>query len=315
MAFLNDTGGTPYQLNQNSGSGLGRGQSIVQSMGVNVTGGSTVAPGASAPGFQAPPGSPTSTVYMGAQFKGAKPPAGSGPYAPGYRAPYTGGGGMSYAEASMLPTTWSEKELRSFVNKGILYKAQGFSADMGMPEIVNAWQGLVQNAQQFSQSGTDWSPYDVLETYNQKPGSFGTTKSADGDWLLDARTGERIKYIGPRSKTTTSKHVDLSSPEDVRALATQSLTELLGRAPTAEEMTKYRASIAGYEKSNPQLTTTTTQINDQGEATGESSTTSGGATDAARAGLISDEAKQGPEYGKFQSATTYFNAMMQMMGG
>lgn len=311
MAFTNDTGNSslPYQLNSGSGN---RGLDILAKNGVNVTGGSTVQPLA---GFTMQPGTPQSTVYLGASAKGVKPTAGTGPYAPGFTQKYVGSQGMTYQEASLLPTQWSDKELKDFVNKGILYKAAGFSADMGMPEIVSAWQKLVQDSQTFSASGTDWSPWDVLETYNQKPGAFGTVKSADGDWLLDARSGERIKYIGPRSKTTTEKRVDLSSPEDVRALTTQMLTELLGRAPTAAELAKYRTSITGLEKANPSIATTTTTINDQGEAVGSSTTTSGGVSDAARQGLVEQGAKQGPEYGKFQSATTYFNAMMQMMGG
>lgn len=300
----------PQQLGQNSGTGLGRGQDVVSGFGISVTGGSTVAPGASAPGYITQPGTPQSKVYMG------KTPYAGGTADPtGARKVMSSPNYLSYDQAKMAPLGWSDKELKKFVNQGILYKVPGFGADMGMPEIMSAWDDLVQTAQGFSQSGTDWSPEDVLETYNQKPGSFGTVKSADGDWLLDARTGEKIKYIGPRTKTTTSKHIDLSSPEDVRALATQQLTELLGRAPTSEEMSKYRTAISGFEKANPENTTTTTTINDQGEAVGESSTTTGGVSDVARASLIADEAKQGPEYGKYQGATTYFNAMMQMLGG
>jgi hypothetical protein len=47
----------------------------------------------------------------------------------------------------------------------------------------------------------------------------------------------------------------------------------------------------------------------------QSSKTTGGASAAARGTLVEDAAKKGPEYGKFQSATTYFDAMMQMIGG
>lgn len=313
MAFTNDGGNkTPYQLNQNSGGGLNYGQKVVSQYGTSVSGGSTV----SASSYQAPPGSPGSLVYLGANNSRTAAP--KGPYAPGYKpmgTPYTGSDNTKYENAIMQPLDWSDKQLKSFVNKGILYKLPGFGADMGMPEIMSAWDDLVKTSQGFSRPGQEWTPFDVMETYNQKPGSFGTVKSSDGDWLLDARTGEKIKYIGPRSKTTTEKRVDLSSPEDVRALSTQMLTELLGRAPTSEELAKYRTSISGLEKANPTIARTTTTINDQGEATDSSTTTSGGVSDAARQGLIGDAAKEGPEYGKFQSATTYFNAMMQMMGG
>lgn len=233
----------------------------------------------------------------------------SGPKLVGSQGRYT-----PYEEARLLPTTWDKATLAKFVNNGILNKVYGFGADMGMPEIVSAWDDLVQSSINLSTGDKKWTPWEIMDSYGNA-GKFGTVKSADGDWLLDAATGEKIKYIGPRTKTTTEKHVDLSSPEDVRALTTQMLTELLGRAPTSEELSKYRSSISGLEKANPTVTKTTTTLNDRGEVEASDSTTSGGTTDAARGMLITDAAKQGPEYGKFQSATTYFNAMMQMMGG
>lgn len=285
----------PNQLNQNSGNAFG--QSVIQQNGINVTGGSTVAPGASL--FAPPPGTPTSKVYLGQSYQGST-------LTPNYQ---------SYQDARLAPLGWSEKELKKFVNQGIVYKMPKFSADMGLPEIMDAWDDLVQQSQSFSRPGAEMSPNDIMESYNKKPGAFGTVKDQSGDWLLDARTGDRIKYIGPRSKTTTEKRVDLSSPEDVKAITTQALTELLGRAPTADEMVKYKTAMGAFESAHPGVATTTTQFNDQGVAADSSTVTSGGVTDAARTQLITDQAKKGPEYGKYQSATTYMNALMQMIGG
>lgn len=221
---------------------------------------------------------------------------------------------LSYEEARLLPTTWDQNTLRKFVNTGIVNKLPGFGADMGMPEIVSAWDELVKSSLAFSKPGQEWTPWEVMDSYGNS-GKFGTVKSPDGDWLLDAATGQKIKYIGPRTKTTTEKRVDLSSPEDVRAITTQTLTQILGRAPTAEEMAKYRTAMTGFEQAHPSVATTTTTLNDQGEAVSSDTTTSGGVTEAGRQQLITEQAKKGPEYGKFQSATTYFNAMMQMIGG
>lgn len=231
-------------------------------------------------------------------------------------------GAVQYGEAKNLPLQWMNSDpekLSQFVNTGILRKAPGFKPGMGMPEILSAWDTLVQQAWTMNKAGVDtktgnpWTPWDVLNTYSNEGMNYGTIKS--GDWLIDARTGERIKYIGPKSKTTTEKRVDLSSPEDVRALTTQMLTELLGRAPTTKELASYRASINGYEEKNPQIATTTQTLNDMGEVVNTDTKTSGGTSQAARQALISEQAKQGPEYGKYQGGTTYFNAMMQMLGG
>jgi hypothetical protein len=258
-------------------------------------------------------------VYLGPKL-GTKTSAPKGPYAPGYTPKYQGTttydytakDEMPYEEAQLMPLKWSDKEKRDFVNKGILYKMPGFSPDMGLPEIMSAWDDLSKMSATWAKQGQNWSPWDIMDSY-KNDGKFGTVRR--GDWLYDVATGEKVKYVGPKTKTTTDKRVDLSSPEDVKALTTQMLSELLGRAPTTEELARYRAAINGYEEANPEVTTTTTTLDDQGEAVAQSSKTTGGASEAARAGLVSEPATKGPEYGKYQSATTYFDAMMQMIGG
>lgn len=261
------------------------------------------------------------SVYLGPKLGPKKSTAPQGPYAPGYSPKYqntpgnydyTGKRESSYENARLMPLEWDNKEVRDFISKGILYKIPGFDADMGMPEVVSAWDDLVKSSMAFSQNGTNWSPWDVMDSYKKKE-NFGTVRR--GDWLYDAATGEKVKYVGPKTKTTTNKNINLSSPEDVKAITTQMLTELLGRAPTVEELAKYRASINGYENANPEVTTTTSTLDDMGEVVSQSSKTSGGASQAAIGGIISDAAKEGPEYGKYQSATTYYNALMQMIGG
>lgn len=282
--------------------------------GISVSGGSTVSAGA---GFNAgayfggvQPGSPGSKVYMGPN-KGVMNPgllAGG----PGVIGLFNKGTTANYEDARMMPTGWSEKQKRDFVSKGILYGIPGFDYNMGMPEIMDKWDSMITAAQSFSKDGAEWSPWDIMESY-RKGDDWGTVRK--GDWLYDARTGEKVKYVGPKTKTTTSKNVNLSSPEDVKALTTQMLTELLGRAPTTEELARYRSSINGYEEANPELTTTTQTLNDMGEVVSQSSKTSGGASQAALSTIVSEGAKQGPEYGKYQSGTTYFNALMQMISG
>lgn len=233
---------------------------------------------------------------------------------------------MPYSDAALAVTQWGEPQLRDFVNRGIINKVPGFEPGMGMPQIQAAWQNMVQASVLFNSQAKpgdkQWTPFDVLNSWSDAKGtgkgSFGTKR--DGDWLYDVATGERIKYVGPRSKTVTSKKVDLSSAADVKAIATQALRELLGRAPTAEEFAKFRGAINSEEKGNPLVTKTTQQLSPDlasgsVDVTSESSTTSGGVSDAARAALISAPTQKTKEYGKYQSGTTYWDAMMQMIAG
>lgn len=234
---------------------------------------------------------------------------------------------MDYESARNLPTGWSPERLKQFVNKGIMYGIPGFDVGMGMPEIVSAWDELVKASATFSVGGKKWTPWDVMESYggSGEGSKFGTMTK--GDWVYDVATGERLKYVGKTTRKTKSEQVDLSSAEEVQALVTQVLREALGRAPNEKELARFKATISGFEKENPTVTEVTETATEESIAaamasggdvfTGaeQKSVTSGGVTDAARAQLVTDPTQDTQEYGKFQSGTTYWDAMMQMIGG
>lgn len=228
---------------------------------------------------------------------------------------------MSVDDARNLPLDWARndpKKLKEFVNKGIIAKVRGFDSDMGMPEIMSAWDDLVSTAVTFSKSGQDWTPWDVMDTYGDTKGKFGTERR--GDWVYDVATDKPVKYVGATTKTQTNKKVNLTSIEDVRALAMQTLREALGRAPTTEEVAQFRTSINALETASPEVGTTTVQLKpnlatgevEQGDST---TTSSGGVSQAAMESVISQSVQGSPEAAKYQGGTTYFNALMGMLGG
>ena len=233
---------------------------------------------------------------------------------------------MDYETARVLPTGWTPERLKQFVNKGIMYGIPGFDVGMGMPEIVAAWDDLVRASATFSTGGRKWTPWDVMESYGGSgKQNFGTMTK--GDWVYDVATGERLKYVGKTTRKTKTEQVDLSSPEEVQALVTQVLREALGRAPNEKELAKFKATISGFEKEHPTVTevteTATAESIEAARASGgdvftgaqQSSVTSGGVSDAARAALVTAPTEETKEYGKFQAGTTYWDAMMQMIGG
>lgn len=228
---------------------------------------------------------------------------------------------LTFKEARSEPLRWMQSDpemLKKFVNTGVLNKIPGFDVGMGMPEIMHAWDRLLEDSWVMNQrmpGGEDkkFTPWDVMNSYSNPKNKFGTVRK--GDWEYDIATGEKVKYVGPKTKTSTQKKIDLSNPEDVRAIATNALSELLGRSPNAEELAQFRLSINSFEEANPAMATTTETLNDMGEVVATDTKTSGGVSDAARQLMIADEAKKGPEYAKFQSGTTYWNALVQMMGG
>jgi hypothetical protein len=229
---------------------------------------------------------------------------------------------MSYQDARLMPLSWTPDQIKKFVNQGILNKVPGFNANMGMPDVVSAWDDLVKASYSFnsgSQSdGRKWTPQDVMDTYSAQKGQYGTIRQ--GDWMVDAATGEKVKYVGATTKTTTSRSINLSSAEDVQAITTQVLTQALGRAPTPKEVAQYKATINAQEKANPTVTTTTSKITPDvaagtADVTDQSSVTTGGVSAAAQQQLIQDSAQKTQEYAKYQAGTTYYNAMMSMLAG
>lgn len=257
----------------------------------------------------------TDSVYVGRGALGLK-----GPGAPGRRSD-TSRGYTTYDQAQLLPATWyanDPQRYKQMLAKMVMYKIPGISADSGLPEMSAAWDTLLQmsinlNKAQGENVTKSWSPMDVLESYNKPAGSLGTRKV--GDFLVDVATGEKVKYVGPKSKTTKQTAIDLSDPEAVQAIATQTLAQMIGRAPTDKELAQFKATLNGYERSHPETTATTETYDDMGNVSASNVVHSGGVTDAARAEVLSGGIKGSKEYAKYQGGTTYFNALMQMVGG
>jgi hypothetical protein len=264
-----------------------------------------------APGFGASQNPiPTDPVMVGTRAMG---------YGPGKGLGVSLNDSTTYGQAQNLPAQWYSSDpgfYKQFIAKAVMYKLPGASADMGLPEAGSVWDNLLQTAINLNKAGgkkTDWTPWDVLDSYNRPAGSLGTRKV--GDWLIDNATGEKVKYVGPKSKTTSQTAIDLSNPEQVQAIATQTLTQMIGRAPTDKELAQFKATLNGYEKSHPETTTTTDTYDDMGNVSASNVVHSGGVTDAARQTVLGEGVQKTKEYGKYQAGTTYFNSLMQMIGG
>ena len=229
---------------------------------------------------------------------------------------------LTYNDAVGLPLVWSRndpKKLREFVNKGILLKMPGFSPDMGMPEIMDAWKAAVDSSVEFSKnSPTRWTPWDVIDSYGNSKGSMGTT--VENGWVIDLATGKRIGYKGELTKKTKRTEINLTSPEEVHAIMNQALADALGRAPTDKELAEFRASVSSMEVARPQTSEVTTTYKPNLETgnleeVSSSAVNTGGVSSGDIQQAASMAAKKTPEYGKYQSGTTYFDAMMQMITG
>jgi anti-sigma factor ChrR (cupin superfamily) len=87
--------------------------------------------------------------------------------------------------------------------------------------------------------------------------------------------------------------------------------EQLGRDPEEGEMDRYVSMIQSGYRSHPSTTTTTQTTDAQGNTTQKSSTTGGNYDPSS---MLVDQAQADPEWGSYQAATKYFNAMISALG-
>lgn len=160
-------------------------------------------------------------------------------------------------------------------------------------QLAGLWGAYVQQAASYYAAGVRLSPWDIM--------------SKD----MASREAAVAK---PRTVTQTSKSFDLSTEGDAKAIFLTAAQQLLGRDPTKSETKKFQAALNAMEKANPTITTTTSNYLGS-ELQGQESTTTGGVKEGSRQVLAMEEAKKDPEYGAYQAATTYFDALMDAIGG
>jgi hypothetical protein len=206
----------------------------------------------------------------------------------------------SYSDVSNQYYLWDEPTKQKFRSELAL---TGAEVDrMSDAQIQKAWASYVAQAGAYWQNGNGkaLTPWDVMS--------------------MDRANRERQ---GPTTSTSTSTStaLDISTREDAAYIAQQAARSLLGRDPTRQEVTTLLGSLNAYERKNPRVTTSTqTSTTQPGGAGGggdtsstSTSNTQGGVSEQARAMLAQDQLKQNKEYGAYQAATTYYQAMMQTL--
>jgi hypothetical protein len=186
---------------------------------------------------------------------------------------------------------WDTKTKNKFLTQ--LGLAGYDTQSMKDSQIASLWGNYAAQAAQYFSQGKRLTPWDIL--------------AKDRD--------QREAYLNtPRSVTQTSTNYDMSTREDAHGIFLQAAQSLLGRDPTKAEIGAFQKALNAYEKANPTVTTQTT--NYMGDTvTGATSTTKGGVKEGARQLMAMEDVKADPEYGAYQAATTYFDAMMEMIGG
>jgi hypothetical protein len=202
---------------------------------------------------------------------------------------------MSLMQAQNLPYAWDDDEVAENMRK---FRKAGVNVT-DFDGLKNAWSALVDRASKMyvlSQGEKKVTPWDVLELHKKERRDAGV--------FTDFEDGSRtVKYTSV---------TDISEGASWEVLRT-TLSALLGRDPSDQELRDYSYRMNTLAAKNPSITESITRYK-AGEVVSEDRTTTGGFDSADMAKEAYEQAQNDPEYAKVQGGTTLFNALIQALG-
>lgn len=277
--------------------------------GIAASGGGNLAPGGGG------------VVYMGSEriTKGDSISKGSGQSLPRGKTMYGSRDvKMTSDEAYKDYFTWNQKKQADFVAQGIL--SGMLKLGDGPLEGSKLWKKLVDEAARYGSVGKKVTPFDLMASYVSASGG-GNAWTSQGVWEVNTVTGERRyagpgKYLGNGQAQETSSRVDLTDPDTAKAVATKLFQDMMGRDPGAGELGGFASALHSAEQNSPVVANTTTTYDmTSGQALSSSTQSSGGVSAEGKAYIGEQQVKKKKEYGAFQAATTYQNALESLVFG
>lgn len=164
-------------------------------------------------------------------------------------------------------------------------------------DLKKAWAQLVGDAvdENLANPQAMLTPYDMIDNY----------KAADGS---DTGPGGT-----PKLSNAITRDVQLTTNADARKLLRSMMSAGLGRMPTSVEVDRFQARLNAAQSANPTVTTRTGA--DDGTTSTVSNIQTGGIDPQgfAQDEVISTDPES--EYGRYQQATTYTNALLAAIRG
>jgi hypothetical protein len=193
---------------------------------------------------------------------------------------------------------------RTMYQYGLISDANDYTS------ILRTWQQAVGEAARFynSRSRREVSPYDALAIMAGLRTDGRNSKGGYGN----PRGGGSAAPARPTTRTTRSKSYNIPSATEAKALITNIFRDQVGRGPSDAEVARYTSMFVGAAKRNPTVTTQTARFDSTGALTSQKSTSSGGVNLET---VGTDEVQDDPEYGAYQAATQYMNALLRAIGG
>lgn len=202
---------------------------------------------------------------------------------------------LNFQQALNLPYEWEDDEIIDAMKR---FRRAGVNVTT-FDQLTSEWGRLVERASMtysLSRGQRKLTPWDVLELRKKESKAAGT--------LTDFESGTQTRVA-----TSVSEIPEAAS----WATLQQTLSQLLGRDPSDQEVRDYAYRMNTLAAQNPSITETITRYKGGEAVSSESSTTGGfGADDMAREAY--EGAQDDPEYARVQGGTTYYNALLSAIG-
>lgn len=204
-----------------------------------------------------------------------------------------------------------------------------------LDDLMGVWETAVQysaNKYAVGSKRTPWEMIPLMAGAWRGDGSAADRSRALAESLNEPRTVTQTAHTAGRTVTETATQVDISNPEQSRALVQDVLSRALGRWATGEELAEFVGTLNTYQRENPststrtttttpETTTQTTTESADGTSSESSTRTKGGessssvvnqqgATAEGAQQLLLESAMEQPDYGAYQASTTYYQALL-----
>jgi hypothetical protein len=211
--------------------------------------------------------------------------------------------------------------------EGLLYQLQN-----GSKEAFNLLRNQLVATGKLS--ATDNNPIDTIDAYSSVLNQVVTMQAAgqritpseylanlmsfngiDPSKVTDAADWKppTVGTFKPTTHTSTSTSVYDLAPEDAKAMLESTLQQTLGRAPSEAEVSDFMNAVNTAAKANPNVTKATETTDASGNTVEHSSSTPGFDQTAAEQMAV-DRSMRMPDYASFQAVSTYFPALMSLLG-
>ena len=194
-----------------------------------------------------------------------------------------------------------------------------------LDDLRIVWETALEYSANKYATGSKKTPWEMIPL-------MGGAWQGGGGAADRSRSMTQTMHEAGRTVTETATQVDISNPEQSRALVQDVLSRALGRWASGDELSEFVGTLNTYQRENPSVSTrtsttapstTTTSTTESGDGsqqvtgsetvggeTNSSTTNQQGATAEGGQQLLLEEAMEQPDYGAYQASTTYMDALI-----